>query len=210
MSATHDDIAAYLEFQRIERNASVRTLRNYSHALNTFEEWRGDAFRSWRDCTADDFIDDTPTSAASNGFTCNKGKNTCTDSTGTDLPDMVENFMDYSANACANSFTKGQVWVMRETVKRGRASFVSVKELDANSQSSFIVYPNPSNGTFTIGIKESLGESNYRVLNLQGKVVAEGTMMQPSKQINLNTAKGIYFVEVTNNGVTQRKRVVVF
>lgn len=55
MSATHDDIAAYLEFQRIERNASVRTLRNYSHALNTFEEWRGDAFRSWRDCTADDF-----------------------------------------------------------------------------------------------------------------------------------------------------------
>lgn len=55
MSATHDDIAAYLEFQRIERNASVRTLRNYSHALNAFEEWRGDAFRSWRDCTADDF-----------------------------------------------------------------------------------------------------------------------------------------------------------
>jgi len=55
MSATHDDVAAYLEFQRIERNASVRTLRNYSHALNAFEEWCGDAFKSWRDCTADDF-----------------------------------------------------------------------------------------------------------------------------------------------------------
>ena len=55
MSTVHDDVAAYLEFQRIERNASVRTLRNYSHALNAFEDWRGDAFKTWRDCTADDF-----------------------------------------------------------------------------------------------------------------------------------------------------------
>ncbi|BDS07267.1 tyrosine recombinase XerC [Oceaniferula spumae] len=53
--SSQDDVAAYLEFQRIERDASVRTLRNYSHALNSFEEWRGDAFKSWRDCTADDF-----------------------------------------------------------------------------------------------------------------------------------------------------------
>lgn len=55
MSAIHDDVAGYLEFQRTERNASVRTLRNYSHALNAYEEWRGDAFQSWRECTADDF-----------------------------------------------------------------------------------------------------------------------------------------------------------
>jgi len=55
MSTVHDDVTAYLEFQRIERNASVRTLRNYSHALNAFEEWRGDTFQSWRECTADDF-----------------------------------------------------------------------------------------------------------------------------------------------------------
>jgi len=55
MSAIHDDVAGYLEFQRTERNASARTLRNYSHALNAYEEWRGDAFQSWRECTADDF-----------------------------------------------------------------------------------------------------------------------------------------------------------
>ena len=55
MSAIHDDVAGYLEFQRTERNASVRTLRNYSHALNAYEEWCGENFRSWRDCAADDF-----------------------------------------------------------------------------------------------------------------------------------------------------------
>ena len=55
MSETGDDVAAYLEFQRVEKNASERTLRNYSHALNAFEEWKGDAFQSWRACTANDF-----------------------------------------------------------------------------------------------------------------------------------------------------------
>lgn len=55
MSGVYDDVAGYLEFQRTERNASVRTLRNYSHALNAYEQWRGDSFVSWRECTADDF-----------------------------------------------------------------------------------------------------------------------------------------------------------
>ncbi len=40
---------------RVERNASERTLRNYSHALNTYQDWRGDAFVSWREATADEF-----------------------------------------------------------------------------------------------------------------------------------------------------------
>jgi integrase/recombinase XerC len=50
-----DEAEGFLEFMRVERNASTRTLRNYSHALNAYLEWRGDAFSSWRDCTADDF-----------------------------------------------------------------------------------------------------------------------------------------------------------
>ena len=50
-----DEAEGFLQFMRVERNASTRTLRNYSHALNAYLEWRGDAFSSWRDCTADDF-----------------------------------------------------------------------------------------------------------------------------------------------------------
>lgn len=46
---------AFLEFLKVERNASVRTLRNYSHALNAYREWRKDTFKTWRDCTADDY-----------------------------------------------------------------------------------------------------------------------------------------------------------
>ncbi|MGJ8678123.1 MAG: site-specific tyrosine recombinase/integron integrase [Akkermansiaceae bacterium] len=50
------EVEAFLEFQRVERAASERTLRNYSHALNAFRQWKeADDFESWRACTADDF-----------------------------------------------------------------------------------------------------------------------------------------------------------
>ena len=39
----------------MERSASERTLRNYSHALDAYRNWRGDGFTSWRECSADDF-----------------------------------------------------------------------------------------------------------------------------------------------------------
>ncbi|MGB2091934.1 MAG: site-specific tyrosine recombinase/integron integrase [Akkermansiaceae bacterium] len=50
-----DDVAAFLDFMKVERSASERTLRNYSHALEAYRNWRGDGFTSWRECTADDF-----------------------------------------------------------------------------------------------------------------------------------------------------------
>ena len=50
-----DDVAAFLDFMKVERSASERTLRNYSHALEAYRTWRGDGFSLWRDCSADDF-----------------------------------------------------------------------------------------------------------------------------------------------------------
>lgn len=50
-----DDLEAFLNFQKVERAASIRTMRNYSHALNVFQEWLGDDFKSWKDCSPDDF-----------------------------------------------------------------------------------------------------------------------------------------------------------
>ncbi len=51
----NDEIEKFIAFLRVERNASEKTLRNYTHALIAFIDWKGDAFSSWRDCTADDF-----------------------------------------------------------------------------------------------------------------------------------------------------------
>ena len=78
----------------------------------------------WGDgnCSADDFCADTPQAGTSNttGTPCNfPGTNTCTESnwngTGTDAPDMFQNYMDYSDDVCMNLFTADQVARM-ETV----------------------------------------------------------------------------------------------
>jgi len=63
------------------------------------------------DCSLDDFCGDTPRAAASNSG-CSKGINTCNDvvyaGAPIDYPDMVENYMDYSDDACMNTFTANQ------------------------------------------------------------------------------------------------------
>lgn len=50
-----DEAEAFLGFMRVERSASERTLRNYSHALNAYIDWRGEGFGGWRGEGADDF-----------------------------------------------------------------------------------------------------------------------------------------------------------
>ncbi len=66
------------------------------------------------DCTQDDFVVDTPPQNGNSPFgSCNNGQNSCYDPDygdyTTDLPDMKENFMDYSGDQCMNLFTKGQL-----------------------------------------------------------------------------------------------------
>ncbi|MCS7085891.1 MAG: zinc metalloprotease, partial [Bacteroidia bacterium] len=66
----------------------------------------------WGDgaCPLDDFCQDTPTAGAAN-YGC-VSVNSCTD-TPTDFPDMVQNYMDYSDDACMNIFTYDQMVRMR-------------------------------------------------------------------------------------------------
>ncbi len=159
------------------------------------------------DCSADDFIDDTPKCNNSSLYQCSKGKNTCVDDiNGEDLPDMVENYMDYSGGNCMNSFTKDQIWVMREVAKRGRTSFVSIDEIEVANM--FSVYPNPTNGLFTLDIRSATGNASYSIVDSQGRLVAQGDVVQNIVKINLDGAKGVYYVEVESDGLVQRKRIV--
>lgn len=64
------------------------------------------------DCSVDDGIADTPNQGMNANFTCDKTLNTCEANAANDLPDMIENFMDYASEDCMNTFTQGQVDVM--------------------------------------------------------------------------------------------------
>jgi site-specific recombinase XerD len=47
----------FLEFQKTEKSASPRTLKNYRDALAAYRSYRGEAFTHWREAQADHFRD---------------------------------------------------------------------------------------------------------------------------------------------------------
>lgn len=93
------------------------------HYLNLRHIW-GDG-----NCNADDFVTDTPRAGGPNytGSPCNfPGANSCNEGSG-DLPDMFQNYMDYSDDGCMNLFTAGQTGRMRALFAAGgsRASLLN-------------------------------------------------------------------------------------
>ncbi len=88
----------------------------------------------WGDggCSVDDFVSDTPTAGGPNytGGACTyPGPNSCAPrgkkGDGTDLPDMFQNYMDYSDDQCMNLFTIGQKDRMWAAVSASRPGLVS-------------------------------------------------------------------------------------
>ncbi len=72
-------------------------------------------------CLVDDYLFDTPNQGSRSNFNCNQGSNTCFDAKD-DLPDMIENYMDYSSESCQNMFSRQQIQVMRNVIKDYRSS----------------------------------------------------------------------------------------
>ncbi|WP_420459277.1 M43 family zinc metalloprotease [Neolewinella sp.] len=87
----------------------------------------------WGDggCSVDDFVGDTPTAGGPNytGGACTyPGPNSCMPkgkNSGADLPDMFQNYMDYSDDACMNLFTLGQKDRMWAAVSAARPELLS-------------------------------------------------------------------------------------
>ncbi len=87
------------------------TTHEVGHFLGLRHIW-GDG-----DCSKDDFVSDTPLADGDNATSspCTyPGRNSCNEGTN-DLPDMFQNYMDYSNDVCMNLFTQGQMSRM-ETV----------------------------------------------------------------------------------------------
>lgn len=135
----------------------------------------------WGDggCGVDDFMDDTPRArAASRG--CNIGANTCAELEGEELPDMLENYMDYSSDLCQNMFTHDQVAQMRANLRMFRSGIYEeeVKEDDLTVAVNFpdrtALYPNPVvDGTVKVYLQELELNTVYSLVlyNLLGQPV---------------------------------------
>lgn len=167
-------------------------------------------------CTGDDGIADTPKANNQSQFDCNKLRNSCVDTnlpwTTTNPPDMIENFMDYSAETCMNTFTKGQVEHMHNTLDGPRSTLLipaSVLNIDVIAK-NISLYPNPANNQFEFN---SLVEKIefVELYSIVGKNVLSQQINNDKALINVNDlAKGIYSVKfyLPNNRSVTKKLVI--
>ena len=113
-----------------ENNLGRAAVHEVAHYLGLRHIW-GDALAFFGDdgCSVDDGIEDTPNASDQAGYVCDLNKNTCPGDnfgqSGDDLPDMVENFMDYSPGACQNLFTNGQINIMRTVLEISRPGIIN-------------------------------------------------------------------------------------
>ena len=68
------------------------------------------------------------------------------------------------------------------------------------------VYPNPSKGSFTIDGPEG---SSYTVVDLTGKVLREGTLVQNRTAVALNAPSGMYILKVQSGQQTSVHKVLL-
>ena len=140
------------------------TTHEVGHWLNLRHIW-GDG-----GCSVDDGVSDTPVSDAAN-YGCATGHVSC----GTE--DMVQNYMDYSDDACMNLFTAGQKTRMRALFASGgfRASLLSSGGLGGGTPP-----PPPttcSNNTVKVNITTDQygSETSWTLKNSSGSTVASGS-----------------------------------
>lgn len=166
------------------------------------------------DCNADDFVSDTPNAGDSNGGCPDEFPNSCDDSgsdffNGQDPPDMMNNFMDYSADRCFDLFTVDQRTRMRivmgdpDEACSGSPRRENLKNsLKCTPLAPFIAFDVVNSTT-----KEETGcePSEFKSVQVDLRI-AQAPMNEATVQINVNAdnstaVEGIDFV-IPNNTVT--------
>lgn len=163
------------------------------------------------DCTAEDGIDDTPNADSQSDSDCDPSKNTCTDNIlGVDLPDMIENYMDYSAETCQNSFTKGQSDLMQAVLDNERYDLVHNNPASVASFTTDLitVYPHPANGEITIsGLTEG---STVTFYTLSGQHVHTSTVNSISETLDMREFEnGVYLTQIASGSHTSFRKIVI-
>lgn len=155
----------------------------------------------WGDggCGEDDFCADTPLAGEPN-FECDPNANSCTSD---NLKDMIENYMDYTPDACMNIFTADQKTRMRAVMD------ISPRRKELKTSTVHIGGPAAPTAKFTVSRKfYCSGQSisftdqsvnsptswNWKFFNEEDQLITSSTAQNPS--ISLPTM-GYVTVELT-------------
>lgn len=207
-------------------NLGRTTIHEVGHWFGMRHIWADDDQQSTGQCDSTDFVDDTPNQAAKSQSDCNLTINSCPNESSywgaIDPPDMVENYMDYSADACMTMFTKGQKARMYSflntdaarmaiTTSTAGCSVTGIKELYQNFSEYVNVYPNPANGELHVNITQfTPSDLKAEIYNQQGQIVKEINHLDFQNIISLSDlSDGLYVVKVYNSEVNAVKKITI-
>jgi hypothetical protein len=190
-------------------NKGRTTTHELGHYLGLRHIW-GDE----ENCTGTDYCDDTPTTAEAN--TGCSPIDSCFED---EEPDMIENYMDYTYDACKNTFTLDQkarmLAVLESSPKRSillssdACVPVGLGLNENNSLPGIIIYPNPVNDVLHI-VSAVDGKGNYTVYNAIGQVVAVGAASfdkETAIEISQLSA-GVYIIKIDVEGKSKTARFI--
>ena len=94
--------------------------------------------------------------------------------------------------------------VMKHSITGGN----SLNEI--SNSNSFIVYPNPTNGIFTINQSNTQPNTMITVYDALGNMIHTVKMNQSNQQIDLSfAAKGIYFLRMSNDSFQSQRKLII-
>ena len=88
---------------------------------------------------------------------------------------------------------------------------VSAEKINSkiNAESSVVIYPNPSNGKFTISINNSVKENaRYNIYSFEGRVIKSDKINKSQQNFEISE-KGIYIIKISNGDKVWSQKVVV-
>ena len=79
-------------------------------------------------------------------------------------------------------------------------------------EKTMALYPNPTDNFVTIQLNEAVEKAQIRVMNLNGQVLIESSILGANKkEINVSTlSEGIYIIECNWDGVSKRKKLIIY
>lgn len=185
-------------------NGGRTTTHEVGHALGLRHIWgdgNGDYQTLTPDCTASDFCNDTPVAGYLH-YGCQSGTDSCFDDTG--QVDMVENYMDYSDDACMNIFTINQkariVAVMNNAIRRvelktSNACSPPLSVIQESFNNSVSIYPNPVSNALNYVVKNNFEVQTIMINDISGKEIFRNNNAVIPSQIDVSSlSSGVYFV----------------